>query len=286
MPRADDPSDPWSIRLQRPYRRLTAGSRALPDFIVIGAQKAGTTSLLRYLEAHPRVEPCLVKEVQYFSMYHGRGEAWYRSHFPTVRRLAAAAAREGGPVRTGESSPYYLFHPAAPARARACVPHAKLIVLLRDPAERAHSHYHHARKLGLEDASSFAEALDREEDRLASEDEATVASGWAVHHRRHSYVARGRYADQLRAWLEHFPREQLLVLSAEELTEDSGSVLAQALAFLDLPPFELAAYARHNPSGKPPLDPALRERLERTFEESNRDLFALLGRDFNWGRDT
>lgn len=288
MPRADDLSEPWSIRLRRPYRRLTAGARALPDFLVLGAQKAGTTSLFRYLEEHPRVLPCLVKEVHYFSVQHERGEAWYRSHFPTRGALARASARAGGPVLTGESSPYYLFHPLAPARAKACVPDARLIVLLRDPAERAHSHYHHVLKYGLEDAPSFAEALDREQERLASEESASIEAGTAVHHRNHSYAARGRYAEQLRAWLEHYPREQLCVLSAEELTRRPGAVLREALAFLGLPPFELPRYERHNPSGKPPLEPALRERLAGIFEPSNAELAELLGRDLarelGWGR--
>jgi len=282
MPKADIHPRPWSVRLCQPYRRLTAGSRALPDYIVLGAQKAGTTSLHRYLEAHPSVLPCLVKEVQYFSMHHDLGEAWYRSHFPTKRALAREAARHGGTALTGESSPYYLFHPLAPARARGCVPDARLIVLLRDPVERAHSHFHHAMKHGLEDASSFSEALDREGARLAGESDESIAQGTAFHHRNHSYVARGAYATQLRAWLKHYPRDQILVLSAAELTEKPGVVLQEALRFLGLPPFELPEYARHNPSGKAPLDPALRERLAHTFAPSNQELYQLVRRDFGW----
>src|SRR5215470_750369 len=128
-------------------RRATASARALPDFLIIGAQKAGTTSLYAYLTAHRDVRPAGRKEVHYFDLGFTAGaelgEGWYRSMFPLRARLALDGRRTGRPVRTGEASPYYLFHPAAPQRAAALVPEARLLVLVRDPVERAWSHYRH-----------------------------------------------------------------------------------------------------------------------------------------------
>ena len=114
--------------------------RALPDAVILGAQKSGTSSLHNYLVQQPGVIEPLRKEVHYFDVNFGRGESWYRAHF----------GRLGEPGLNLDSSPYYLFHPAVPTRMRALLPDAKLIVLLRDPVRRAYSHYWHERDKGRE----------------------------------------------------------------------------------------------------------------------------------------
>ena len=126
------------------FRRVTANLRDLPDFAIIGAQKAGTTSLYNFITKHPAIAPASIKEVEYFSMRYSLGESWYRSNFPmdlSRRRLAKKINQE---IITGEASPYYLFHPTAPNRMKDLLPDAKLIVILRNPVDRAYSHYHHA----------------------------------------------------------------------------------------------------------------------------------------------
>jgi hypothetical protein len=283
----DDPSlRSLRQRLRARYREASAGARTLPDFLILGAQKAGTTSLHRYLEQHPAVVPSLLKEVHYFDLQWWRGERWYRSHFPTTLRRRVGRLLHGRPVLSGEASPYYLPHPLAPQRVRATVPDARLVVLLRDPVARAHSHFHHNRRFGVEDLPTLAEAVEREPQRLAGELERILADERyeSFAHRNHSYLLRGVYVEQLRAWLELFPREQLLVLETGELDRDTSGAYGRVLDFLGLPPWQPPAFGRHNPSGSPPLDPALRARLAAWFEPHNRALYQLLGRDLGWER--
>ena len=253
-------------RLADPVRRAVRAGRAyskavlpltlgrLPEFLVIGGQRCGTTSLYRYLAAHPSVRPATGKELQYFSLYHGRGERWYRAHFP-VRPPS---------VLSFEASPYYLFDPEVPARVAATLPDARFVALVRDPAERAYSHYLHSVTYGVEPLS-FADALDAEESRLRD--------GGHTARRRYSYVARGRYAEQLARWHAAVGRERVIVLRTEDLTARYGDILA----FLGLPDAPAPA-GRHTrrPAGAPPLDAPLRARLDAEFAADQAILRALL----------
>lgn len=125
-------------------RRLTANWRALPDFIVIGAQKGGTTPLSHYLmEQHPSVIPPTDKEVHFYDRNYEKGIRWYKAHFPLLRLLDQGTA-------TGEASPYYLAHPHVPGRIALNQPSVKMIALLRDPKSRAISHYHMSVRKGRE----------------------------------------------------------------------------------------------------------------------------------------
>jgi len=281
------PPATWLAVADRLQRSLTAGLRTLPDYLVLGAQKAGTTSLHRYLEQHPGVAPSAVKEIHYFSLEWSRGERWYRSHFPTALRRARSRRLQGRDLLSGEASPYYLFHPLAPRRARQTVPDARLIVLLRNPVERARSHYHHNVRWGVEELPTLAEAVEREPERLAGERERLLADEryQSFHHRHHSYLARGVYVEQLRAWLEHFPSGQILVLESGEFLRDTPAVFRQVLEFLGLPPWEPGEYGLHNQGSAPPLEPALRQRLAAWFAPHNRALYELLGRDLGWERE-
>ncbi|TMK89614.1 MAG: sulfotransferase domain-containing protein [Actinobacteria bacterium] len=255
-------------------RRPTASLRATPDFLIVGAQRAGTTSLYRYLAEHPAVAPPIRKEIQYFSLHHGRGDQWYRSHFPVA----------GRDRRTFEATPYYLLHPAAPARAAATVPEAKVIALVRDPVARAFSQWQHNASRGLEHLG-FEAALDAEPERLAGEEERLVADATyrSDAHRLWSYMARGRYSDQLERWLAHYPRERILVLRSEDLYEQPASTYARSLEFLGLPAIDLEAYPRYTrrPSTAHMTDGA-RHRLAVYFRPHNERLAALLGENVWW----
>jgi len=253
---------------------LTARLRPLPDFLILGAQKSGTTALYAYLRRHPEITGPAWKEVSYFDRHYRRGPAWYRGNFPL---------RAHGAI-VGEASPSYLFHPLAPGRAAALLPNASLIALVRDPADRALSHYHHQVALGREELP-FEEALEREEERLAGElermhdDPGYFSHAWW----NHTYLARGRYADQLARWLDHFPRERLLVLSNEELAERPAETYARVLEFLGAPSHQLASYPRVYDRDYPAMRPETRLKLAVAYAEPNRRLYALLGRDLGWG---
>jgi Sulfotransferase domain len=253
--------------------RATARWRPLPDFLVIGAQKAGTTALYAYLHWHPGITGPSWKEVSFFDRHWWRGEAWYRGQFPlrSGRRLV------------GEASPSYLFHPLAPERVRSLVPDAKLVALVRDPVDRAYSHYQHEVALGREPLS-FADALAAEAERTRGEVERLVADPRAFSRAwwDHTYAARGRYADQLERWLAAFPREQLLVVPSEDLGERPAEAYAAVLAFLGAAPHALPEFPRVFERQYEPMRPETRASLAATFAEPNRRLEQLLGRSLGW----
>lgn len=247
--------------------------RALPDAVILGAQKSGTSSLHHYLVQHPQVIAPLRKEVHYFDLNHGRGEGWYRAHFG---RVAEAGVNL-------DSSPYYLFHPAVPSRLHALIPDARLIVLLRDPVRRAYSHYWHERDKGRE-RLGFEDAVAAEPDRIGAA-AARLAEGTlerSPEHQHFSYLARGRYAEQLERWFGRFPRGRFLVQRFEDLAVDPLGVLNATLGFLGLPAAESVRLEARNTRRYPPLADATAERLRAYFEPHNRRLEALLGRPMGW----
>jgi len=246
----------------------------MPNFLIIGAQRSGTTSLYRYLAEHPAVAPPLRKEIQYFSLHYGRGDAWYRTHFPVAGRQRA----------TFEATPYYLFHPAVPHRAADTVPHAKVIALLRDPVSRAFSQWQHNASRGLEHLG-FEAALDAEQERLAGEcDRLLSDAGYRSDaHRLWSYVSRGEYADQLERWLAQYPQEHVLVLRSEDLYAQPEATYARALDFLGLAPLALAEYPRYTRRvSTARMTDSARRRLTAHFQPHNERLAALLGEEVWW----
>lgn len=252
-------------RLTWAKRCLTASRRALPDFVIIGAQRAGTTSLYSHLCEHPDVVPAYCKEVHYFDVNSDRGEGWYRAHFPLRSEL------EGGRI-TGEATPRYLVHPGADERLRALCPSAKLIVLLRNPAERALSHYFF---LYGKDAplSEFRESVEREVD--------VIASG-APDDGAKAYLRRGLYVEQLERWLRLFPREQLLVLQSERFLAERRETVARVQQFLALREVLEEEYRRLHATSYPELDPSLRSWLSEFFQPHNERLYQLLSERYDW----
>ncbi|HET6796257.1 MAG TPA: sulfotransferase domain-containing protein [Gemmatimonadales bacterium] len=264
-------------RLRADYWELTAPLRGLPSVLIIGTQKGGTTSLFNYLAQHPDVSPPLTKEVHYFDFNYVRGINWYRGRFPYDRVLRRGAM-------TLDASPYYMVHPLVPERAAKLLPQVKVIVLLRNPVDRALSHYNHEVRGGRE-SLSFAEALEREPERLAGEEERLRSDPnyYSYNHHRYSYTRRGLYVEQLRRWAEHYPRSQMLVLQSERLFADAPGVTAAVHQFLGLrpqplqqdQPFVQRSYDRA-------LPPELRARLSSYFEPYNRELYRWMGKEFDW----
>ena len=267
----------------RGYGRATAPLRPLPDFLIIGAQKAATTALYAYLRWHPGITGPSFKEVSFFDLHYTRGDAWYRAHLPARPRLWAVKQCYGEWPLVGEASPSYLFHPLAAERVAALMPEAKLIAVLRNPVDRAFSHYQHEVALGREELS-FEDALDAEGDRMRGELERMAQDPSYFSHAwwNYTYAARGNYAEQLERWFAAFPHEQLLVLISEDLLEEPAASYARTLDFLGVRPHELSSFPRIFARDYSEMSPAARERLEHEFKEPNRRLAALLGRDLPW----
>jgi len=247
---------------------------AAPDFVIIGTQRGGTTSLHAYLSAHPHVSTPTTKELHFVTDRYERGLDWYLGQFPAGLPPS---------VITGEATPYALFHPLAPRRLREVAPAARLIVLLRNPVDRAYSHYRLERSRG-DETLDFATALDAEPQRLEGE-EARLARDPASAsdpHKHASYMARGEYARQLERWLEVFPREQILVIRSEDLYEKTAETFASVAQFLGISSEVPIPFTAHNQTSGPPLDPAIILRLSRHFAPLNARLADLLGWDPGW----
>jgi hypothetical protein len=259
----------------RPNRQARDG--ALPDFIIIGAQKCGTGFLYRRLRQHPDFKPTNVREVHYFDDNYHRGLDWYRSHFP------ASKGKGKRWTVTGEKSPYYLYHPLAARRTATVVPQAKLIVLLRNPVDRAYSAYHHQRRAESE-TLSFEDAITAEEHRLWGEEKKMLAeeSYVSFNHRRFSYLSRGVYVDQLRNWHDYFEREQMLILKSEDFYSRTQENMALVLDFLGLPGWEFDLAEPRNKRRYEPMEPATRRSLKEYFEPHNQRLYEYLGADLGW----
>jgi hypothetical protein len=258
--------------------RVDPRPHALPDFVVVGAQKAGTSSLYGQLAAHPSVIPALRKEVHFFDRPRAP-LARYRDWFPTVDALARVAARTGRGI-TGEATPYYLCHPAVPRRLREAVPEVRVIAVLRDPVGRAVSGYHHAVRVG-DERRPIEVALDPS----AAEDlPPASAVAWYDDPRSplrlHGYLARGRYAEQLERWFAVFPREHLLVLDSHELR--AGRIPDAVRTFLDLPPGDGAVVADRNVGAYASPDPGVEATLREYFRPHNARLVSLLGVELPW----
>ena len=264
--------------------RLAGAERMVPDFLIIGAQKAGTSSLFKYLIRHGGYLRPLLKDIYYFDNNFDRGRRWYLSFFPS---LAAKQEREreiGGPVLTGEGATYYLLHPLAPERVRATFPDVKLIVLLRDPVQRALSHYFHNRRAGGEDAATPEEAFRLEEVRLSGEEERLRRNpSYRSHNfQNFSYLARGRYAEQLERWLAVFPREQLLIECSERFYRETDERFRRICRFLELPERSLPIYPAEGKGRNRSDDKGARSIALEHFRRPNEQLFDLLGERFPW----
>jgi hypothetical protein len=266
----------FDIEVQQHPRKHVLGARSVeaPDFVIVGTQRGGTTSLYAYLNAHPQVAPAAVKETHYLTDRFARGLDWYLGLFP--------ATLPSGIV-TGEATPYALFHPLAAQRLRTVAPNAKVIALLRNPIERAYSQYAMERARG-DETLDFAAALDAEPVRLTGEEDRLIAIPTYVSraHKHYSYVARGEYLRQLQRWSEAFPPDQLLVLRSEDLYADSVETFARVTSFLGIDAQVEVPFTVHNRSDAPPIDSALRRRLAEHFAPHNVQLASQVDWDLDW----
>jgi hypothetical protein len=266
---------------------LDVPHRDLPDFLVVGSKRGGTTSLWRYLSEHPGVMPLFpraekVKGTYYFDENYARGERWYRSHFPTHRSRERLGEQLGYRPVAGEASPYYLFHPLAPARARALVPDALVVAVLRNPVERSFSHWKERRN-HTEDLS-FEEALAAEEERTAGEEQRILADPSYVSfaHRHQTYVAQSRYSVMLRRWFDAYGRDGVLVEAAEDFYADPRDLLDRITERLGIPPLGDIDLSPYNAEPSSDMSAEARAVLERALRGDIRDTEELLGRSLPW----
>jgi hypothetical protein len=255
-------------------RQRTIGRRVLPSYVIVGAQKAGTTFLQSILTQHPEVGEPLRKEPNYFSFNYTKGEEWYRANFPI---------EEPGLI-TGDATTNYMFDPRAAERMARMLPDAKIIMLLREPVGRARSHHQMSVAVG-DDTLPFGEAIAQEDQRLEGEVEKMLRdpayAAWSF--RRFSYRSRGLYLEQLKRLESFYPKDRILVMDSGFLFKNTDEALAEVEGFLGLKDWKPSRYKAENVAKvKSEVDEETIASLQEFFRVPNAELFEHLGRAPLW----
>jgi hypothetical protein len=260
--------------------------RALPDFLIVGAMKSGTTTLFHYLTQHPGIAAPTVKEVHFFDVPRNfkRGENWYRAHFPSLQHLQQTSQKIGYPAQTGEATPAMFINSYA-ANVTSVIPQARIIMILRDPVERAYSHYQHQKRKIPRENLSFLEALQMEQERIGRDLELSISEPAKVSPAlwRYSYAERGKYFEQIENWLTYFPESQIEIVNFNELKARPDMLCNRLCTFLGLPEYDFSTTEHLNSGGYgTDMDDDSREYLTEFFRPHNRRLFDFLGEDWGW----
>lgn len=266
------------------FGHLTSPSRMLPGFLIVGAQRCGTTSMYRALSQHPLVRKAVWhKGVHYFDEFYQRGPGWYRGHFPLTAYARWATRSAGGTPVTFESSPYYMFHPLSAERIARDLTGVKLLVLVRDPVERAYSGYAHEFARGYE-TEPFERALALEPSRLAGEVERMAADPTYLSrsHQHHSYRARGCYIEQIERLERLVGRDRLHVVESAAFWGDPEKTFRGVLDFLCLPYCDTIIFDRYNARSRAPMADSVRKQLREYFRPYDERLARWLGVDLSW----
>lgn len=241
-----------------------------PDFLIVGQQKCGTTSLYSYLVKHPQILPALKKEIHFWNENLDLGQDWYLSHFPAIS--------SGSGYITGEASATYLDAVHIAPKIAKILPDIKIIVLLRNPVDRTISHYH-MRSRDRNESASMQEAVFSG---IVARDSGSgikpIGSG-----QDNRYLAGSRYVELLRQWMSVIPRDQFLVLRSEDLFMNPMEVVNRTFDFLGVEPHELSSYRKSNSGSYVPIPEQSRQLLCDYFDAYNQQLEDYLGMTFDWG---
>ena len=266
-------------------KELTGPLHTLPDFIIIGAPRTGTTALYDYMIKHPCIEKSRYKEIHYFNREYFRGINWYKLFFPLKIKKFYFTKIKKNKFMTGEASVLYLHHPHAPKRMHELLPNVKIIALLRNPIDRAYSSHQYRWKINFKESLDFEHAVEKEEYFIKNEFEKMEKDG-SYYSRKfydHSYCSLGTYAEQLERWFKYFPREQFLIIQSEEFFSKTPEVMDKIYDFLNLPKHKLIEYKKiHSSNYKKNMTTETRKKLVEFFKPHNERLYELLGTNFHW----
>lgn len=246
----------------------------LPYFIIIGAQKGGTSSLFYYLKQHSQLNLPNVKEIHFFDLNFNKGIDWYKQQFPQTSLSVK---------KTGEASPYYLFHPHVPERVFKCCPSVKLIVMLRNPIDRAYSHYMMQRKKWIE-YLTFEKAFKSESKWIAKETMKLLENPayQSKIHQKRSYFERGKYYTQIKKWLNYFPANQFLFVKSESFFDEPLQELSKVYSFLNIRYEHPENLSPQNVNEYKAMSPKMRSLLSVYYKQDIEKLSELLGDKYSW----
>ena len=266
--------------------QATRRRRALPGLLIAGGQRCGTTSMYKALVQQPTLfRPVWRKGVHYFDVSFEQSLDWYRGHFPLQRQLDRSGRIYGTNALCFESSPYYLFHPLAGDRIASTLPQAKLLVLVRDPVERAYSAHAHELARGFE-TLSFEEALAAESGRIAGEEQRLLDEPLyeSAAHRHQAYRQRGEYAPQLSRLARLLGRDRIKVVDSHRFFETPQEVYVEILDWLGVAPRRQAVFDRYNGRPRLAMPSSLHKELSAHFTPYDEQLTDWLGHVPTWRR--
>ena len=270
--------DSLSPKYHRFFKRgiagITASNRALPNFIIIGTVRSGTTSLYYNICEHPSVLPAAYDEIGFFDSNFHLGIDWYRSMFPTEKKMEEIKNDTGFAI-TGEDTPFYFWKKEAVDRIFQALPDVKIIAIFRNPVDRAYSNYN----LGIRENTeklTFEETIEEEIRFLENH---TFRD--AVDSRR-SYLSKGMYKNQIKLWFDVFPRKQIHVLSTEDMQQKPKQELLKIFRFLGIPEYTIKNQQKQKVAKYEEMDVETRKKLLDFYKPYNEDFFQIIQQRFNW----
>ena len=275
----------YYVLCKRHFYGITASLRILPDFLVIGVGRGGTTSCFHYLSQHPSIIGSAYDDIGFFDQNFHLGLNWYRSMFPT-KFLKKKIAKKFGKCLTYDVTPAYIRKPWAARRIKELFPEIKLIALLRNPVDKAYSHYNSKMQVEGDTKTTFEEMIE-EDIKMIEKFENTnsiIDDEYFRNYIEKSPLGRGLYAQQLKIWFELFDPKQILILTSEELSTETNKVMNKIFRFLDLPDYEIPDTAKRSTGNYTNMKMDTRKKLISFFSKYNQDLFKLLNQEFDWNK--
>lgn len=275
--------NPYNLSSDNFFRFISSRWRLLPDFIIIGFPKAGTTSLYHYLIQHPNVGASTEKELDFFNFSYWRGMSWYRTRFPTIFEKKKIEKITGTKFVVGEASPLYVYHPLVPQRIKQNLPNVKLIVILRNPIDRAYSHHQQNLRRGW-DTMKFEEAIHEDEKRFQYMNEKFLHGlrNYEKFEMPAPVVSIGKYYKFLEKWMETFPKNQFLIIEDIDLEEKLDLTLKKIFNFLEIEEHKIKDIKKMNTGKYQKINEQTYENLKKMYKPYNEKLENLLKMKFNW----
>ena len=269
----------YRLFIKRHFFGITSPLRVLPDFFVIGAGRTGTTSLYHYLDQHPSLSKSAYDELGFFDVNFHLGLNWYRSLFPSVFTKFRIKLKTDF-FMTYDVTPSYVRRPWIAKRIKKLFPKSKLIIVLRNPVDRTYSHYHLHRKFG--ETRTFEEFIKNEIDDISKWDVELKDDNYFATKVENSSLARAFYAEQLPIWFEQFSKNQILIISSENLASNTRKTMNEIFSFLNLPEYDIPDIKKVNVSKKSKMNSKTQEILLEFFKPYNEQLYDFLNKKFDW----
>lgn len=271
----------YRLLIQRHFFGITSPFRVLPDFFVIGPGRTGTTSLYYYLDQHPSLSKSAYDELGFFDVNFHLGLHWYRSLFPSVLTKFRIKFKTNF-FLTYDVTPSYVRRPWIAHRIKKLFPNSKLIIVLRNPIDKTYSHFHLSTKFG--ETRTFEEVIEEDMNDILKWDIKNKDDNYFATKVENSKLARGFYIEQIPIWFKLFSKEQILIISSEDLASNTKDVMKKIFQFLNLPEYTIPNIEKVNVSKYSKMNPNTRKTLIEFFRPYNEKLYEFLNYKFDWDK--